>query len=130
MFKKSTNTDEIYIFAWFFLLTGIFAIVGSLSSWGTGWLFSQNSLNKILLPTADLIITGPISIISAFGLWKKRNWSIPLALVTIGIYTFGSVLVFISLIWNGYPYPIQLIIPPIFGTVFSAIFYVKAVNTK
>jgi hypothetical protein len=52
------------------------------------------------------------------------------ALVTIGIYTFGSVLVFISLTWNGYPYPIQLIIPPIFGTVFSAIFYVKVVNTK
>jgi hypothetical protein len=123
MFRKSQSIYSIY--AWLFFLTGVFAIVGSLFSWGNGWLFSNFKLSTGLIPLSDLIITGPISIATAFGLWHKKDWGMYIGLVTSGIYIFGSVQVFVSLLWNGSPYPIQLIIPPIAGLsiAISFVFY-------
>ncbi|TAE48234.1 MAG: hypothetical protein EAZ89_15555 [Bacteroidetes bacterium] len=103
------------LFAWLFLTTGIFAVAGSLFSWGEGWLFSQSQLSRVLLPWGDLILTGPLSLLSAYAVGSKRAWGIYTGLLTSGMYLFGSVLVFISLIWAGKPYPLRLIIPPIAG---------------
>lgn len=103
------------LFAWLFLSTGIFALVGALFSWGRGWLFSQTDLSDVLIPMADLVLAGPLSLVAAYGLWRNRVWGIYLGLVTAGTYLSGSVLVFISLIWFGMPYPMQLVVPPVFG---------------
>jgi len=111
------------LFVWLFLSTGIFALVGALFSWGRGWLFSQTDLSDVLIPMADLVLTGPLSLVAAYGLWRNRVWGIHLGLVTAGTYMLGSVLVFISLIWLGRPYPMQLVVPPIFG-LGIAVFYI------
>jgi hypothetical protein len=103
------------LFAWLFLSTGIFALVGGLFTWGKGWLFSQTDLSDVLLPIADMVLTSPLSLVAAYGLWRNRVWGIYLGLVTAGIYLYGSVLVFILLIWFGKPYPMQLVVPPVFG---------------
>jgi hypothetical protein len=51
------------IFAWLFILTGIFAIAGGLYIWGDGNIFDQSELVRVLIPWADIILTGPISLV-------------------------------------------------------------------
>lgn len=56
-----------------FILTGIFAILGALYTWGEGSIFEQHELAKILIPWADILLTGPISILAGLDFSKKRN---------------------------------------------------------
>ena len=98
------------IFGTLFILTGIFAIGGGLYTWGDGSILNQTELIKVLIPWADIILTGPLSLICGYGVLKERHWGTQLALATSGIYIFGSLLVFISIYWNQ-DYSIFLIIP-------------------
>jgi hypothetical protein len=121
--------SKVYsLFAWLFFTTGVFAIIGSLFSWGEGWLFNQFNLSNGLIPLGDLILTAPLSLIAACGLWFKKVWGIYTGLLTSGIYIYGSLLVFISVVWNGRPYPIQLIIPPIFGLSIAIFYFIWVVK--
>jgi len=103
------------LFAFLFLLTGIFAITGSLFCWGKGWLFAQTDLQTVLIPMADLFLTGPLSLLTAYQLFIKKNSGVLLGLITSGTYLLGSVLAFIMIFWNGFPYPIELVIPSASG---------------
>ncbi|MCJ7717348.1 MAG: hypothetical protein MUO54_12630, partial [Anaerolineales bacterium] len=91
------NTSDKFtkFFSWLFLSTGIFAILGALYTWGEGPLFSQDDLLLTLVPWADLIITGPLSLLAAVGVGMKKRWGTLIALMTCGIYIFGSALVYI-----------------------------------
>lgn len=109
-------------FSWLFLSTGVFAIVGALYTWGDGPIYHQNDLLAVLIPWADLLITGPLSLLAAFGVWKRKSWGFTLGLMVCGIYLFGSALVYISLLWNGAPYPLELALPPIVGIGFGIIY--------
>jgi hypothetical protein len=102
------------IYGTLFILTGLFAIAGGLYTWGDGSILSQYDLVKIMIPWADIIFTGPLSIICGFGILRNQYWATILGLVTSGVYIFGSILVFISLIWNK-DCSIFLIIPAISG---------------
>jgi hypothetical protein len=115
-------------FSWLFLSTGIFAIVGALYTWGDGPIYHQKDLLAVLIPWADLLITGPLSLLAAFGVWKMRSWGYLLGLMVCGIYLFGSALVYISLIWNGAPYPPELAYPPILGIGFGITYPIWALN--
>lgn len=97
-----------------FTLTGIFAIVGGLYTWGDGSIFLQRELLSVWIPWADIILTGPVSIISGYGILKNLTWGRILGLVTSGIYLFGSVLVFITIVWNN-DYAHFLLVPSISG---------------
>lgn len=130
---KATSTLPFPPKIWgiFFLLTGIFSLISSLFAWGEGWLFSMTRLSSFLLPMADLLTTGPLSMISAYGILRKKHWGIPVALFTSGIYLFGSVLVFITLIWNGSPYPVQFVVPAVFATPVAGYeFMISWVSTR
>jgi len=123
--------SKIYsVFAWLFFTTGVFAVVGSLYSWGEGWLFNQFNLSNGLVPLGDLILTAPLSFIASCGLWFKKVWGVYIGLLTSGIYSFGSVLVFISVIWRGSPYPVQLIIPPVVGLLIAISFFTLVVKNN
>ena len=102
------------VFAILFILTGIFAIAGGLYTWGDGSIISQTELAKVLIPWADIILTGPISLMSGYGILKEQRWGEILGLLSSGIYIFGSILVFISIIWNA-NYSMFLIIPAASG---------------
>lgn len=102
------------VFGILFILTGVFAIAGGLYTWGDGSIFAQNELIKVLIPWADVILTGPISLICGYGILKRRTWGQVLGLATCGIYTLGSVLVFISVFWNE-DYSVHLIVPAFSG---------------
>ena len=116
------------LFAWLFLSTGVFAIIGALFSWGEGWLFSQKNGCVRLVQMADLVVAGPISLLAAWGLFLKKRWGIASGLMASGIYVFGSALVYIQVFGQGTPYPLRLVVPPIFGMAIAAGFWVWVVK--
>jgi hypothetical protein len=111
------------IFGILFILTGIFAIAGGLYTWGAGSIFSQTELLTVLIPWADIIFTGPISLISGYAILKNLSWGVILGLCTSGIYIFGSVLVFITIVWSD-NYSVFLIIPSTSGFLIGVGFVV------
>lgn len=102
-------------YGWLFLSTGIFAIVGALFTWGSGWLFAKDDLSESIIPMADLLIAGPFSVLAGIGLLAAKRWGKILGIACSGIYIYGSIQVYFLLIRNGPPYPWQLLVPPIFG---------------
>lgn len=117
------------LFGTLFILTGIFAIAGGLYTWGDGSILSQYDLVKVMIPWADIVFTGPLSIICGLGISRNKNWAIILGLVTSGVYIFGSILVFISLIWNK-DCSIYLIIPAISGLLIGLGFITLIITKK
>lgn len=109
------------LFGLLFILTGIFAIVGGLYTWGDGAIFSKTELLTVLIPWADIILTGPLSLVCGYGILKKMKWGSILGLMTSGIYIFGSVLVFITMIWN-HDYSVFLILPSVSGFLIGTSF--------
>lgn len=97
-----------------FILTGVFAVAGGLYTWGDGSIFSKTELLTALIPWADIILTGPVSLVSGYGLIRNRKWGSVVGLMTSGIYIFGSVLVFITVFWNK-DYSVFLLTPSISG---------------
>jgi len=112
-----------------FFLTGIFAVAGGLYTWGDGNILVQRELVKVLIPWADIILTGPISLVCGYGILKKKSWGQILGLITSGIYIFGSVLVFISVFWNK-DYSFLLIIPALSGLSIGLAFSAFAIKRK
>ncbi len=117
------------LFAILFILTGIFAIAGGFYTWGDGSIFDQNELVKVLIPWADIILTGPLSIFTGYGILKKTNWGQKFGFITSGIYVFGSVLVFISMVWNE-NYSIYLIVPAVSGMLIGVGFITYGFSNK
>jgi len=97
-----------------FILTGFFSIVGGLYTWGDGSIFSKTELLTVLIPLADIILTGPISLACGYGIINNLSWGRDFGLITSGIYIFGSLLVFITIFWNN-DYSVFLIAPSISG---------------
>lgn len=117
------------LFGILFILTGFFALIGGLYTWGDGSIFIQSQLVNILIPWADIILTTPLSIICGYGILKNKYWGKILALNASGIYVFGSVLVFISLFWNK-DYSILLIIPALSGLLIGLSYTVFVLKQK
>lgn len=104
-----------------FILTGVLAIIGGLYTWGDGNILLQNELVQVLIPWADIIITGPLSIIGGIGLRKRKHAAFRLCTAVSGIYIFGSVMVFITMIWNK-SLSIFLLIPALSGLMIGVAF--------
>lgn len=126
MIMKNDSLFFGKLFGILFILTGIFAILGGLYTWGDGNLLTQSELVKVLIPWADVIFTGPLSIICGNALLKNRHWGRDLGLALSGVYIFGSILVFISIIWQ-HNYSIFLIIPAVSGMLIGLGYVIKIV---
>lgn len=117
------------IFGILFLLTGIFAILGGLYTWGDGSIFLQTELLTVLIPWADVIFTGPISLISSYGILKNKRWGNVCGLLTSGTYIFGSILVFITIFWNT-NYSLFLFIPSVSGLLIGIGFFLSEIKKQ
>lgn len=102
------------LFGILFILTGFFAVLGGLYTWGDGSIFKQQELLKVLIPWADIVLTGPLSWLGGFGIIRGKYWGRVLGLVISGIYVFGSVLVIINMIWSA-DFSVFFIIPALSG---------------
>ena len=83
-------------------------------TWGDGSIFSKTELLTVLIPLADIILTGPISLACGYGIINNLSWDRDFGLITSGIYIFGSLLVFTTIFWNN-DYSVFLIAPSISG---------------
>ena len=100
-------------------MTGIFAMVGALYCWGDGPIFNAPIDVNLSLYIAELLVCGPLSFIAGYGYSKMKGWGLFAGLIVTGIYVYGSAMVYASLFLVGPPYPLELIIPPIFGIILS-----------
>lgn len=103
------------VFAILFGLTGIFAIVGGMFSWGEGWILDHFQYIDATIPALDLLLTGPFSIMTAWGLQQHKPWGYTLGLITVGIYLFGSAEVYVMMIQGLLPVKWTLVLPPVLG---------------
>jgi hypothetical protein len=113
-------------FATLFFLTGVFAVLGAGYTWGKGSIFQQKELVDVLIPWADIVVTGPVSVAAAFALWTGRRWGPPLACATSGVYVFGSVLVFLTMVLSRAFSPL-LFVPACFGLLLGAAFVASVI---
>ncbi|MEL6672855.1 MAG: hypothetical protein AAFR61_11710 [Bacteroidota bacterium] len=111
-----------HLFALFFLLTGIFAMVGGIFTWGEGWVFSQAEGLAVLIPLADVLCAGPVSLLAALGLFRNKKWGLSLGLLGSGMYLFGSVQVYILIAWGSLPLRWEIFLPPVVGLSFCLVF--------
>jgi hypothetical protein len=101
------------------LMTGLFAILGALYCWGAGPLFMAPASANTQLYYAEVFVCGPASIIAYAGYRKLRRWGLLASFASAGIYIYGSVMVYVSVFQGGFPFPLHLVIPPIFGLFIS-----------
>ncbi|MHA2298693.1 MAG: hypothetical protein ACXAEU_07405 [Candidatus Hodarchaeales archaeon] len=95
--------------------TGIFAAVGSLYTWGDGFLFTAPLGTDLSIFIADLVIAAPASLLAAAGYWRLRRWGVLAGLFVTGTYIYGSISVYVMVLQAGPPYDLTLVIPPVFG---------------
>lgn len=107
------------IFGLSFFLTGIFAFIGSIYTWGNGFLFTTPNGTDVSVYIADFLITFPLSILAGIGIWNNKHWGLYLGWITSGVYIYGSILVYAMVFQQGTPYALHLMIPPIFGISIS-----------
>jgi hypothetical protein len=99
-----------------FILFGLLAIGGSLILWGEGFYFQFPSGVDLSLPTADIFINGPASILTGLGLWKMRKWGFAMAWFTAGFYIYASVEIFVWADQEGTLSP-EIIVPQVLAVL-------------
>lgn len=100
------------IFKVFGLIFGLFgglAILGSVFLWGAGFYFDFPPEVDLGLPTADLFINGPASIITGIGLWQMKKWGYVMGWFCAGFYLYASVEIFVWAFQEGNLTPAILI---------------------
>ena len=117
------------VFGILFILTGIFALVGGIYTWGDGSLLNQTELIKLLIPWADIILTGPLSLVAGIGILKRKYWGPILGLAASGIYIFGSILVFITINWSK-DYSFYLIVPASSGMLIGLGYIIQMIGKR
>ena len=63
--------------------------------WGQGFYFNFPKNIDLAIPTADIFVNGPASILTGIGLWLVRKWGYSLAWFTAGVYLYASVEIFV-----------------------------------
>ncbi len=117
------------LFGILFTILGLFAILGGLYTWGEGSIFYQVDLHKVLIPWADIVVTGPLSLLAGYGILRKRHWAVAIGVATSGIYIFGSTLVFITLIWEGNS-SLDLLVPALLGIFIGTVFILLCIKKQ
>lgn len=101
---------EFKVLGILFFLFGILAIAGSVLLWGEGLYFNFPTDIDLALPTADIFINGPASILTGLGLWKTRKWGYAMAWFTSGIYLYASAEIFVWAVQEGNLTP-EIVVP-------------------
>ena len=107
--------------SWLFILTGLFAIIGALFSWGSGWLFDQPSSPATSLIYADLILAGPLAVLAGILKLNNLKYANAALLTSSGLMIYGSVQVWVMILMNQVPNNALFWIPSIFGFALALI---------
>jgi hypothetical protein len=93
------------------LLLGLFALWGSLTLWGEGFLLQFPEDVDLAFPITDILINTPASILAAIGLWKLKRWGYIASQFVAGFYVYASVEIFVMMVQQGPPYGVEIFGP-------------------
>lgn len=125
---EQVNTFSKFLGMWC-IMTGVFALIGSLYTWGAGVIFTVADPNLSLM-TTDLVLTAPLSLFLGYSILKRKSWAKQLSLMVAGILIYGSIAVYSSELIQGGPYNALLLIPPFFGLIQSIFLIYWSQNTS
>jgi hypothetical protein len=113
-------------------LFSAFAFLGSLFMWGEGFLLSFPPGADYRFPVTDILVNAPASLIAAIGLWKMKQWGYVAAQFVAGFYVYGSVEIFVMVIQQGPPFPIEIVIPQVAAVIVAAclVFYLWPLRAR
>ena len=100
---------------------GIFAFVGSIFLWGTGFILNFPEGVDYSFPVVDIFINAPTSIIAAFGLWKLKRYGYIVSQFVAGFYIYASGVIFVEVAQVGPPYPLEIIGPQILAVLVAIV---------
>jgi hypothetical protein len=118
--QRAIRPTGVTILAVVLCLFSLFAFVGSLFMWGEGFLLSFPPGADYRFPMTDILVNAPASFIAALGLWKMKQWGYVAAQFVAGFYIYGSIEIFVMVIQQGPPYPIEIVVPQIAAVVVAA----------
>ncbi len=111
------------------IAVGIFALIGSLYTWGEGILFSISSPHIPVMVT-DLLLVTPTALILGIAILTRKSWAKQLAQFYAGMIIYSSVIVYSTVLLIGPPYDIILLVIPIFGIIQAFLLVIWSLNTK
>jgi hypothetical protein len=109
---------------------GIFAFFGSLFLWGEGFIFNARPGVDIAFPVTDILVNAPACLASSVGLWKLKRFGYPLSQFVAGFFIYASVYIFVEVLQDGAPYPLEIVLPQILAVVTALVlvFYLYRVR--
>jgi len=125
MDKVEANTPfGVRVLAVLLFLFGVFAFFGSLFMWGEGFLFSFPEGVDYAFPVTDILVNAPASIIAAAGLWQLRRYGYVASQFAAGFYVYASVEIFVQVIQEGPPYPLEIVAPQVAAVAVAVVLVV------
>ena len=122
MDKVQENTPiGVRVLAVLLFLFGVFAFFGSLFMWGEGFLFSFPEGVDYTFPVTDILVNAPASIIAAIGLWQLRRYGYIASQFVAGFYIYASVEIFVDVIQEGPPYPLEIVGPQVLAVAVAVV---------
>jgi hypothetical protein len=130
--ERSSRPTGVSVLAIVLLLFSVFAFFGSLFMWGEGFLLSFPPGADYRFPVTDILVNAPASLIAAIGLWKMKQWGYVAAQFVAGFYVYGSVEIFVMVIQQGPPFPIEIVIPQVAAVIVAAclVFYLWPLRAR
>ncbi|HSA99574.1 MAG TPA: hypothetical protein VLE49_02910 [Anaerolineales bacterium] len=92
---------------------GLFAFLGSLFTWGNGFLLSFPEGVDYAFPITDILVNAPASVIAAIGLWSLKRYGFVAAYFVSGFYIYASVEIFVRVFQGGPPFALEILVPQI-----------------
>ena len=92
---------------------GLFAFLGSLFTWGNGFLLSFPESVDYAFPITDILVNAPASVIAAIGLWSLKRYGFVAAYFVSGFYIYASVEIFVRVFQGGPPFALEILVPQI-----------------
>ena len=111
--QKPTVPLAIRTLAVVLFLFGLLAFFGSVFLWGEGFILQFPPGVDYAFPVTDILVNAPASTIASIGLWKLRRYGYVAAQFVAGFYVYASVEIFVEVIQNGPPYPIEIVAPQV-----------------
>ncbi len=115
--SKRQAPITIQILSVILLLFGLFAFMGSLFTWGQGFIFNFPHGVDLAFPITDLIVNAPASIVAAIGLWKLKRVGFVSGYFVSGFYIYASVEIFVRVFQAGAPYKVEILVPQIMAVM-------------
>jgi hypothetical protein len=111
----------VRILAVLLFLFGLLAFFGSLFLWGEGFIFSFSKGVDYAFPVTDILVNAPASIIAAIGLWQLRRYGYIASQFVAGFYIYASVEIFVHVIQEGRPYPLEIVMPQVVAVAVAVV---------